>query len=520
MTNDNTFLKSTAILGLSGIVVKILSAAYRIPLTRMIGAEGMGQYTAAFNIFMPFFSLATAGITPSISRLCSSGRVKSPADAVAVRKKAGLYFGIISTVMICAALVVSGMYSSHISSPMLFTGVVLLCPNLFFATYEAIYKGISQGSMNMAVSAKASILESRSKTVIGICSVYFAGMMIKENPSDAQLVCAFATVSICGFICWVYMSGNFRKNYPVKQKSSVNITAGTLLSMAVPISLSALVVSLSNFCDTVVCLSIVKKTSDNVLMGAYPFISFTAVEEKAIWLFGVYQGLCLSVVNLIPSLSSAIGQSGLPIITRAINSDYPAAARRQIDRLVSFTSASVVPVSFFVLFFAHDVLVTLYGDNGAQTTLAAYFLKIMAPVAIISAFSFPMNSIMHASGKSSAIFRIMVIACSVKVALSIGLCSVGKINIMGCIISQVVFHIMVFSLSLFVNREVYPAGKVFRHLFYPALVSYILLNFLRALADFVLYSIPTAFRTIFCGGLFVLVYGAVMILSGVFIDKH
>ena len=50
-------------------------------------------------------------------------------------------------------------------------------------------------------------------------------------------------------------------------------------------------------------------------MAAYPFVSFTAEDEKAIWLFGVYQGLCLSVTNLIPSLSAAVGSSGLPFIT-------------------------------------------------------------------------------------------------------------------------------------------------------------------------------------------------------------
>ena len=63
---EDSFLKGTAVLAVSGIVVKLLSAAYRIPLTRMIGAEGMGKYSAAFNIFMPFFSMAVAGITPTV----------------------------------------------------------------------------------------------------------------------------------------------------------------------------------------------------------------------------------------------------------------------------------------------------------------------------------------------------------------------------------------------------------------------------------------------------------------------
>ena len=62
MKKENSFIKAGAILVVSGFIVKILSAAYRIPLTRMLGASLMGKYSAVINIFMPFFSFATAGI--------------------------------------------------------------------------------------------------------------------------------------------------------------------------------------------------------------------------------------------------------------------------------------------------------------------------------------------------------------------------------------------------------------------------------------------------------------------------
>ena len=518
MTNDNGFFKGTFILGVSGVIVKILSAAYRIPLTRMIGAEGMGQYTAAFNMFMPFFSLATAGITPTISRLCAS-QVEGKEDRIyEIKRKAGKYFGMTSLLMIFLALTVSRIYSVCIESPMIFTGVLLLCPNLFFATYEAIYKGISHGTMNMAVAAKASILESGAKTVIGVCSVYFAGIMIKNNRGDAQLVCAFATVSICGFICWLYMNKEFRSRYRAKSEDT-SVTAKMLFSMAVPVSVSALVVSLSNFCDTVLCLSIVKRIPDYQLMAAYPFISFTAVEEKAIWLFGVYQGLCLSVVNLIPSLAAAVGSSGLPVITKSIQDKNKEGTSRQIDRLVRLTAALVVPVSFFVMFFPGEVITTLYGDNGAQTALATVFLRVMAPVAILSAFSFPLNSIMHATGKSNTILRILLCACTIKVIISTGLCSVGRINIMGCIISQIIFHIAVFLLSLYAVKSVYPARNILGHIICPAILSYVMLSFIRAVSEFCLYNIPVNFRTVFCGGLFVLCYMCILVFTGFFVDK-
>lgn len=518
--SKDIFIKGTVILAVSGIVVKLLSAAYRIPLTRMIGAEGMGKYSAAFNIFMPFFSLAVAGITPTVSRLrakCRDGDINS---LVNIKKTAARCFGITSFLAVVAALIVSRLYSSYMGTPMIFTGVMLLCPNLIFATFEAIYKGISQGSMNMAVTAKASLLESGAKLLIGITSVYLAGVMVRENAGDAQLLCAFATISICGLICLLYMYTDFRKNYPVTAvRIDGSVTAKTLFSMSVPIAASALVVSLANFFDTVICLSIVKSIPDYSLMAAYPFISFSAEDEKAIWLFGVYQGLCLSVVNLIPSLSSAVGSSGLPLITRSLRSDDRLTVEKQTARLMNLTAFLVVPVSLFVTFFPGEVLTVLYGYRGAQTVLARYFLRFMAPVAILSAFTFPLNSVLHANGKSASILKILLFSCGIKVALSAYLCSQEQINIMGCIISQIVFHILVFVFSVLAVRTVSPGISIVKTLVMPVSVAYILLTFLRIFADFVLYTVPVAFKTFMCGGIFVVVYVTIFLFMGFFVDN-
>ena len=515
----DSFLKGTAVLAVSGIVVKLLSAAYRIPLTRMIGAEGMGKYSAAFNIFMPFFSLAVAGITPTVSRLSAMQKIDDKGAYTAIKRKATVTFGVLSVLLVMVAVLVGWFYGQYMESPMIFIGVVLLCPNLLFATFEAVYKGISQGSLNMAVTAKASLLESGAKLIIGITTVYLAGVMVKNNAGDAQLICAFATISVCGFICRAYMKNDFNRCYGGSAAGSVEIKSSTLLSMAVPISLSALVVSLANFFDTVVCLSIVKGIPDLQLMAAYPFVSFFAEDEKAIWLFGVYQGLCLSVVNLIPSVSSAVGSSGLPYITRSISSDDTESVLHQTSRLIKLTAFLVVPASLFVSFFPGEVLATLYGDRGAQTTLATYFLRFMAPVAILSAFSFPLNSILHAQKKSATILKILIFSCAVKVALSAWLCSVPKINIMGCIVSQIVFNCLVFVLSVFAVTKAAPGVAVIPQLIIPVAVAYLLLTFLRIFADFVLYAVPTVFKTVFCGGIFVVVYVTVFLFIGFFVDN-
>ena len=179
----------------------------------------------------------------------------------------------------------------------------------------------------------------------------------------------------------------------------------------------------------------------------------------------------------------------------------------------------MVPVSAFVGFFPYEVLSVLFGDKGSQTILAAEFLKIMAPVAVLSAFSFPLNSILHALGKSSAIFRILLVCCIVKAAAGARLCSVDNINIMGCVYSAALFHIMVFIMSVGKIKKSGVRLKVLQRLAVPAAASYILLTFIKIGSDRLLYTMPLFFRMFCCGTLFVVLYGIILLLSGFFVDN-
>ena len=90
---------------------------------------------------------------------------------------------------------------------------------------------------------------------------------------------------------------------------------------------------------------------------------------------------------------------------------------------------------------------------------------------------------------------------------------------MGCLLSQIVFHSLVFLLSLNTIKNVYPAAGIFRAILFPAVVSYVLLSFVRALSEFVLYNVPVVFRTVFCGGIFLAVYFCMLLFTGFFIDN-
>ena len=46
----DSFLKGAFILGMAGILVKVMGAFFRIPLGNLIGAKGMAYYQAAYPV--------------------------------------------------------------------------------------------------------------------------------------------------------------------------------------------------------------------------------------------------------------------------------------------------------------------------------------------------------------------------------------------------------------------------------------------------------------------------------------
>ena len=67
----DSFLKGAFILGMAGILVKIMGAFFRIPLGNLIGSKGMAYYQAAYPVYTLFLTLATAGFPTALAKLVS-----------------------------------------------------------------------------------------------------------------------------------------------------------------------------------------------------------------------------------------------------------------------------------------------------------------------------------------------------------------------------------------------------------------------------------------------------------------
>ena len=75
------FLKQGSILAIASIMVRIIGMIYRIPMANIIGNEGNGIYSAAFEIYNILLIISSYGMPMAVSKMvsakCSQKRYKS-----------------------------------------------------------------------------------------------------------------------------------------------------------------------------------------------------------------------------------------------------------------------------------------------------------------------------------------------------------------------------------------------------------------------------------------------------------
>ena len=69
---EKNFLVQGSILAIAGVITKIIGAVYRIPLTNIAGAEGIGYYSVAFSIYSVALMLTSYSLPLAVSKLVSA----------------------------------------------------------------------------------------------------------------------------------------------------------------------------------------------------------------------------------------------------------------------------------------------------------------------------------------------------------------------------------------------------------------------------------------------------------------
>ena len=181
----HSFIHGALILSIAAVLVKIIGAIFKIPLANILGGDGMGYYSTAYDIYMPIYVLSNAGLPVTVARVvaeCTSkGRFR---DARRVLKLSNLIFFITGSIGCMIMLFGAGYFVRVINNPGAYLAVMMMAPTVFFVCLTCSFRGYYEGLQNMFPTALSQVVEALVKLVLGLglsMWVYQYGMSTWEQ---------------------------------------------------------------------------------------------------------------------------------------------------------------------------------------------------------------------------------------------------------------------------------------------------------------------------------------------------
>ena len=147
LTKHNAVVtNATAVTALS-TAERGLGFLYRIALSRLIGAEGMGLYQVALSLFALFLTIGTGGIPITVSRMISKSKAERRPEDEASSVSAGIALSLILTLPVCLFLLFFGHKLPFLfSDKRAFRVFRILLFGLCFSSIYAVFRGYFWGN--------------------------------------------------------------------------------------------------------------------------------------------------------------------------------------------------------------------------------------------------------------------------------------------------------------------------------------------------------------------------------------
>ena len=477
--NADGFMSGVLVLSLSTVIVKVIGLAYKIPMISYLGAEGMGYFNSAYEIYAMLCVIATAGLPMALSLLISANRQRGSASSIRrIDRGAMTVFLGLGTVGMVFLLAFARPIAKAIGNEDAFFCILAIAPALFFVCFSSAIRGYFQGFHRMMPTAISQLIEAFGKLIFGI---WFASIALKQGHS-LPIVAASAILGLSfgTFISAIYLlviKLMARRTHTLclshTAEDSTHDGVKTLLRIAFPITLSASILSVTRLVDMA------------FIMRRLQTIGYSVLEVNEI--YGAYTTLAVPVFSLLPSLIAPISMALVPQLSAAIarrsNEDQASIA----DRSIRLSVLLAMPASMGVAVYATPILSILFSKQHEVIQIAAPLLSILGLSILFSGLITTTNAILQSYRQTIKPMISMSLGAVIKVVFAYLLIGNPSVGVYGAPISTLLCDIAVTCINLHFLSEVIPKSKdssgVCQMYYKPMVAS--LLSILASLAVYI-----------------------------------
>ena len=430
-------IRSALVLTVCGILCKLLGAFYRVPLTNMLTAEGMGMYYLIFPVFSFLISLTSSSVPQVLSKLVaecvSNGNYKKAKTYFLCCIILFFSFGLLCSVVLFFIAPILSNIQNNVEN---LSSYFVIAPAIFLVAVISCFRGYFQGFQTMTQTGISQIIEQVFKIGLGL---YLVNKFLIFGLEQAVFGAVFAiTISEVFALGYLVVSYLFFK----ERKKNKNVTNDyfkvkqcfkDIIKMSIPFTLSYVIFPLSLFLDSIVVVRLL--TNSNVPVGV------------ATSVFGLYNGAVGTLTNFPIVISTAIAMAILPSISYDIKKGERDFAQEKI--LLSFKLGVFVLLPCVIVFsiFPKQILQLLFGEM--QTHLfdelgVATTMLRLASIGVLFMGLFQISTaILQAENKTYVPVVSLVFGTCIRCIVLIVLLNISGINFYAIVIANIICYYLI-----------------------------------------------------------------------------
>lgn len=364
----SSFIEGTVIATLAIVITKILGMLYVIPFYAIIGVQGSALYAYAYNIYVIFLDISSAGLPVAISKIIKEyntlGMMDAKVRAYKVAKKIISFISVAAFIVLflfagnLASLILGDLQGGNTISDVAF---VIRCVSfaILVIPFLSVSKGYLQGHNIINVSSISQVIEQVVRIIVILGGSYLGLKVLNLSLTTSVGIAVFGAFA-GGFAAMLYIFINMRKNKKelsleeVEKKDDISNREilKKIISYAIPFIIIDVAVSLYNFIDMV----LISRT-----MGYLGYDAATTefvTSSVATW---------ANKINVIVnSVAMGLTVSLIPNIVEAFTLKKWSLVEKRLNKAIQIILVTCIPMVLGISFLAKPIWNIFYGNSNLE----------------------------------------------------------------------------------------------------------------------------------------------------------
>ncbi|MDO5564089.1 MAG: oligosaccharide flippase family protein [Eubacteriales bacterium] len=503
----SNFLMQGTILAFAGLIVRLIGVFYRIPMINIIGEEGNGYYTSAYNIYSLFLILSSYSFPVALSKILSYKFSKRAyANAYSTFKISLIIATIIGLIMFLIMYFGSDFIANLVGKPFLKFSLRVFAPTLWVMAYLSVFRGLFQGTGTMMPTAISQIFEQIVNAIISIvfCYILFnrgllANVIYESNQysyafgSKGATIGTFAGASIALVILLImYLSLAPRLKYYASKSTKTESNKEILQSIfftVTPIIMSSTIYNIFSVVSDICYSNIILRIGNSATMNQN---------------WGIYGEFHL-LFNIPVAIASALTSSAIPAITAAIAKRDGMEASNRIKYSIRFTLLILLPAFVGLSALASPISKCLF--NAFDDNLLVNLIRVGSASIVLYGITTITSGILQ----SISLMKKPIIHGAISLVVStislIVMLIVFKLDIYSVVIANTIFPLIISILNIItIIKVVHYRMNIFSALILPTCISFIMGSITFFVYNFIESTLPSFFSQNTIGLIFTLLF--------------